>query len=430
MDVQVKQLPQSKVEITVKLVWDEWKGEIDHATEEVSKRVKIEGFRQGKAPRHLVEQKAGKGAIIAEAADHALRSSYARVLREQKIDAIGRPKAELVSHEENGALEYVVETAVVPTVEMVGWEKAVKKVNKDFADKKAIVEESAIDAELKKIAESRAKFVTVNREAQSGDAVEIDFAVSQDNVPIENGTSKQHHIVLGSGSFIPGFEEALLGMKSGEEKSFELSFPEKYHVKHLAGKPAHFDVKMRVVQERDIPVIDDAFATSLGKFENLEAFRANISDGMLKEAEHKLHEDRHGKLIEAITESAKADVPDILLDEEIGKMIAEFEVQLGSMGADFDSFLSQTGKNREEIEKEWRPQAYKRVLSSLALEAIAKEREIEPSAEEIETEMNRVLQYYRSIQQAEKDIDLARLHQYSSARLRNMKVLEFLETRV
>lgn len=427
MQVDIKKLPKSEVEISVSLGWDEWKSAFQHATEEVSKHVKVPGFRAGKAPRNMVEQKVGKGAILAEAAEHALHESYEKVLHAHKIDAIGRPKAEIKKSEENGDFEYVIVTAVMPELSLSGWEKGVKKANAEAEKKEATVDEKDIEKELRTVAESRAKFVTVNREARSGDGVEIDFRVLQDGVPIENGVSRGHHMILGKGTFIPGFEEAILGMKAGEEKSFDLTFPAEYHASHLAGKLAHFEVTMKTVEEREIPAIDDEFASSLGKFDSLEALKKNIWEGMLEEKKAALREERRGNIIEALVGASKAEIPDVLLAEERGKMLAEFELQLSQMGTSLDDFLAKSKKTREELEKDWTPQANRRVLSALALERIAIDRELEPSAADIEAEMNRVLQYYRSTKQVEKDIDLERLHSYSKGRLRNEKVLEFLE---
>ncbi|QQS16200.1 MAG: trigger factor [Candidatus Moraniibacteriota bacterium] len=427
MQVDIKKLPKSEVEISVSLGWDEWKSAFDHASAEVAKSVKIPGFRAGKAPRNMIEQRVGKGAILAEAAEHALHESYEQVLQLHHIDAIGRPKAEIKKSEENGAFEYVITTAVMPELSLSGWEKGVKKANAEAEKKDLSVDEKDIDKELRAVAESRAKFVTVNREARSGDGVEIDFRVLQDGVPIENGVSRGHHMILGKGTFIPGFEEAIVGMKAGEEKVFDLTFPSEYHAAHLAGKPARFEVTMKVVEEREIPAIDDEFASSLGKFENLEALKKNIREGMFEEKKSALREERRGNIIEALVEASKAEIPDVLLAEERGKMLAEFELQLSHMNTSLDDFLAKSKKTREELEKDWTPQANRRALSALALEKIAADRELEPSAVEIEEEMNRVLQYYRSMKQVEKDVDLERLHAYSKGRLRNEKVLEFLE---
>lgn len=430
MNVDIKQLPKSRVELSISLPWEEWKHAFDHAFQELSSEVKVAGFRPGKAPRALIEQKLGKGAILAEAVNHTLRESYERALREKEIDAIGRPEAEVKKTEEGGDFEYIIRTAVMPEVVFGNWEKAVKKVNQEFSatEKKGFDPSGEeISAELLKIAESRATFEKRDREARSGDAVNVDFRVLRDGVPIENGSSKDHHLVLGKGVFIPGFEEAILGMKVGEEKTVELSFPEKYHAAHLAGQKANFEIKLNMVEEPVLPLLDDAFAHSLGKFETLDALRESIRSGMAEERKTKQKEARRGKILEAIVGVVKAELPDVLVEEELGKMLAEFEAELQSSGFTLDQFFSNAKKTREELEKEWRPGAEKRVLSALSLERIAKDRLLEASAEDIEAEMNRTLQYYRSVKDAEKNIDLARLHQYAKGRLTNEKVLEFLE---
>lgn len=430
MKVDIKKLPKSRVEISVFLGWEEWKKEFSHAILEVSKSVKIEGFRAGKAPRELVEKRAGKGAILAEATDHALHHSYERVLREHsELEVIGRPEAEIKKSDEGGDFEYVIRTAVLPKISLAGWEAGIRKANAEFEKKKKDVSVSgeAVEKELARLAESRAKFVTVSREARSGDGVLINFRVLRDGVPIENGVSRGHRLILGKGVFIPGFEEAILGMRAGEEKSFDLTFPPEYHAKDLAGKPAHFEVSLTAVEERDVPAIDDAFAISLGNFENLEALSKTIQEGMLEEKKEAMREEHRGALIEAITDVSSAELPDILLAEETGKMLAEFELQLSQANASLEDFLTRAKKTREELEKDWAPTAKRRVLSALALQKIAEDRELEPSSEEVEAEMNRTIQYYRTVKHAEKDIDLARLHTYSTGRLRNEKVLEFLE---
>ncbi|QQS21091.1 MAG: trigger factor [Candidatus Moraniibacteriota bacterium] len=427
MRVDITPLPDSEVTLSIALSWEEWKKDVDKAVLTLGKSVKVEGFRAGKVPREVLERKIGKGALLAEAADSAIRRSYATLLRQNDIEAIGRPEVTLNEHEEGGEFRYTVKTARMPEVTLESWEEKIREVNRKQANETEGVTESEVDEALQKIAESRAKFVTVPREARTGDGVEIDFLVLQEGVPIENGTSKGHHLILGKGTFIPGFEEAILGMQAGEEKQFNLSFPLEYHAKHLAGKPARFEVKLKAVEERTIPEIDDAFAASLGAFETAEALRASVRGGLEKEKKEAQKESWRGEMIEAIVSVTHAELPAVLVSEERGKMLAEFELQLSEINTTLEEFLEKSKKTREELEAQWTGQAKKRVLSALALEKIAKDRDIEPTHEEVEAEMNRALRYYRTVRQAEKDIDLGRLHAYSAGRLRNEKVFEYLE---
>lgn len=427
MDVSVKKMPRSRAEIAVSIPWDEWKTEIDHAAEHLARDVKIEGFRPGKAPRAMLEKRLGKATILVEGAEHAIDHLYPAALEKSGIEAIGRPEVRLENVKEGEALSFVVETAVIPDITLKPWKKKVQEINKKQDKEKVEVSEAEIDAEVAKLAESRAKFVTVLREARQGDMVEVDFEVTMGGVPIEGGTGKKHPIVLGKGAFIPGFEEAILGLSAGEEKSVELSFPDQYHMKSLAGKPATFWVKVLLVQEREIPVVDDAFAASLGAFESVAALRKNMADGLRVEREQEAKEKRRVAILEAIVEEAEAELPEVLVESELRRMIAEFGRQASMMGMELGDYLARLGKTEEELAKDWRPQAEKRIRSGLALESIAWEEDIAVDQSEIEEEMNKALAYFKSVKQAEKDVDLAALYDAAKSRLRNEKLFQTLE---
>lgn len=427
MDVNVKKLPKSRVEMEVSVPWEEWKGEIDHAVEHLAGEIKMAGFRPGKAPRAMVEKRLGKATVLIEGAEHAIDHLYPAVLGQSKIDAIGKPEVRLDEVKDGEPLRFTVTTVVMPDVTLRPWEKKVKAVNEAHRNVKHEVSAEDVEKELRNIAESRAKQVTVAREARNGDVVLVDFVVRQGGVPIEGGTSRKHPIVLGKGAFIPGFEEALLGMKEGEEKTINLTFPEKYHVEALAGKPADFHVKVNVVQEQQIPDLDDAFAASLGRFENIGNLRENISEGMRMEKENEAKERRRIAILEAILKEAEAEIPEVLVESELRRMISEFGNQAAMAGMTLDDYLVRGKKTEEDLAEEWRPQAEKRILSGLALDAIVKEKEIEASQEEIEAEMNKVLAYAKSIEKAEKDLDLAAIYDAARSRLRNEKLFELLE---
>ncbi len=427
MNSTVKKLPKSQVEITVTLPWEEWKEELHHAAEHLAKDVKVSGFRPGKAPRDVIEKRFGKPAILVEAAEHAVQHSYPRALKQEEIDAIGKPEVTLGKLAEHEPLEYTVVTAVLPEVILKPWKDAVKGVNKEYAEKTDVVAEEEISAELDRLTEMRAKLVTVNREARMGDNVLVDFSVLQDGVLIENGKSEKHPLTLGKGVFIPGFEEQLLGMKEGDEKTFELTFPAEYHVKHLAGKPATFAVKMGVVQEREVPAIDDAFATSLGNFTSLENLKETMREGLLEEKKVKNKEERRGRLLDVLVEHSAIEHPEILIEEELSRMVREFEMQVRSMGLDFSEYLVQMKKTEEEMKKEWLPQAKKRLSAHMILDRLAKEEEMAVENEAVEAEMNKTLAQYKDTKDIEKKIDMERLYASVRGQLLNEKVFEFLE---
>ena len=223
---EVKKLPKSEIEIKVTVSWDEWKKYLDQAWSELSKDLKFPGFRPGKAPKDMVEKQLGKENILQNGAEKAIQKTYADILDKEKIDAIGVPKAEILKLAQGNELEYKIVTAVIPEVKIKDYKGSMKKINEKFKKEKIEIKDEEIGKEIKKIAESRAKLVTVSREAKNGDNVLVDFRVLRDGVPIENGTSKNHPLILGKGVFIPGFEENLLGMKENEEKKFALKFPD------------------------------------------------------------------------------------------------------------------------------------------------------------------------------------------------------------
>ena len=424
----IKKLPKSQIEIKITVPRDQWEKYLDVVASEASMEIKIEGFRPGKAPRKMVEQKVGKGVLLNGAAEKAVQKSYVDFVTKEKLEVIGAPEVKIEKIEEGHDLEYTAVVAVAPEVKIKdSYKKAVKKINENYKDKKAEATDDETQLELEKLANSRVKLVTVNREIKNNDSAEIDFTVLVDGVPIEGGTSKKHPMVIGKGVFIPGFEENLIGMKAGEEKEFELKFPADYHKKDLAGKPAVFKVKINLVQERQTPAVDDDFAKSLGSFENLEALKKNVREGMLEENQKKLKDQKRTEYIEKIIENMSVDLPEVLTHQEIHQMLQEFEQQLQMMGMNMEQYLGHLKKNKKELEKDWEPQAEERVKSAMALKEIAKLEEVAIDSKEIEEEMNKTLQYYKNVKNIEKNIDMERLYNYTKSMMENEKVFECLE---
>lgn len=423
----IKKLPNSEIEIKVTVAWEDWKNQIDLAVENLSKNVKMDGFRPGKAPRSYVEKAVGTKAILEEASEKAIQKTYAELLKKEKINAIGAPKAELLKLAEGNELEYKIKVAVLPEVQMKPWKEKIKKINENYKNKKIEISQEEIDKEMKRLAESRAKLAPVEREAKIGDNVMVDFQVFRDHVVVENGTSKNHPLILGKNVFIPGFEDNLVGMKAGEEKEFALKFPKEYHEKSLAGNLAQFKVKVNLVQERQLPEVNDEFAKSLGKFENLEALMKNFREGMLEEKKAKNQEDMRNEFLEELLKLVEVDLPEILVHEELHKMIHEFEGQVQSMGMTSEDYLQKMGKTVDDLEKEWEPQAEKRVKIFLILDEIAKQAEVQVANEKIEEEMNKTLNYYKQVKDGEKNIDMARLYNYVKETLTHQEVFNVLE---
>lgn len=425
---EIKKLPKSQVEFEITVPQKDWEKYFDAVAAEMSTEIKIPGFRPGKAPRNLVEQKLGKARIEAAAAEKAIEKSYVEYVTKEKLEVVGPPKVEILESVPGKDLKYKVTVPVMPEIKIEEkYVKDIKKINEDAKKKEVAISDEEVDLEIDKIANTRVKLVTVRREAKKNDSVEIDFQVLVGNVPIENGTSKNHPMIIGRGVFIPGFEENLIGMTEGDEKSFELNFPESYHKKDLAGKPATFKVKMNLVQERQTPEINDDFAKSLGNFSDLAALKKNVREGLEHEKEHKDKDEKRSQYIEAVIKRSQIDLPDVMVEEEIKKMFHEFEHQTQAMGMDINQYLEKIGKSAKELQKDWEPQAKKRVISALAINKIAKMENIVAESAEVEAEMNKTLQYYKKVKDAEKNIDMERLYNYSKNVLENEKVFEFME---
>lgn len=428
--MDIKKLPKSKVEFKISVAWNDWKKFLDEAVVEISKDVKVEGFRAGKASRKIIEQKVGKESILSTAAQKTIEKIYPKKVKEMELDVIGSPEINIINLVEGSDLEFSIISAVMPKIKLKkDWKEGVKKVNADYAKEKIEIADKDALVEIEKIAKSRAKLVTVKRATQKEDSVVLDFEVKRDGIIIEGGSAKDHNLILGSNVFIPGFEEEIIGLKEGDDKEFELKFPKEYHEKNLAGKPAQFSVKLKLVQEREIPKVDDEFAKSLGEFKTLDDLVKNIKEGMSKEQKFKMQEKRRGDIVEVLVDKIEAEdeFPEIIIHEEIHKMMSELEGQIQQTGMNLTDYLEKLGKNTEQLEKDWEPQAIKRIKAALALENIIKEKEIEISSEKIEEAMNKTLQFYKNEKDLKNKIDMKRLYDYTSGMLKNEEVFKMLE---
>ncbi len=423
--MEIKKLPKSQIEILLSVPAPELEKFLDMAAEELSREIKIDGFRPGKAPRNIVELKVGSEKVLAHGAEKAVKKSYTDSIIKNKIKAIGEPKITITKIALGNNLEFKAVVSIMPEITLGNHRKDVKNIKKG---KKVEVSEKEVSSELDNLARSRAKLITVNRPAQIGDRVEIDFEAKIEGKTIEGGVSKNHPLTIGENYFIPGFEDKLVGMKEGEEKTFELSFPADYHKKELAGQPATFKVRISLVQQKELPKIDDEFAKSLGKFENLEKLKTNLKEGMEMEKEKKNQEKWRTEAIEEIVKGSQMEIPDILLEGEMDKMMAEFEQNIAQMGMAMEVYLTNLKKSKVDLRKDWQEPAEKRVKAALVLREIAETENIKVESKEIEEEMNKVIAYYKNMGSLEKNIDMERLYNYTKGVLLNEKVFQLLES--
>ncbi len=421
MKTDIKKLPKSKIEIIAAVTGEELRPFAERTLNEFARQASIRGFRPGKAPKEIVEKEVGKIKIYEEAAIAAIKEHYPRIVEENKLEIIGEPKIEITKLVPGETMEFKVEASILPRVKLGDYKKVREKKNK------IEVKEETIESELKDLQKSRAKLVTVKREAKKGDKAEINFTSRVGGVKLDGGESKNHPLVIGESKFVPGFEENLIGMKEGEEKKFSVVFPKDYHKKDLSEKPVEFEVKMVLVQERILPELNEEFVKGLGKFKDVSELKASIKQGLLLELEDKETQRVRLKVIEAVVSKSEMDIPEILVHFEVHKMLDELKINIEQMGLKFETYLKNIGKTEEGLEGELLPEAEKRVKMNLVLNEIAKAEKIEITEKEIEEDINKALASLGNIEEAKAKIDLPRLKEYTKGVLSNRKVFDLLE---
>lgn len=422
MKIDIRKLPKSQVELTIELAPDELRSFLSEAVADISREINIPGFRPGKAPYDVVKSRVGEMKIYQEAAEKAVAKTYPRAVVEHKLVTIGSPKISLEKLAPGNPLVYRAAVALLPQV-ILGDYKKVK------IDKKAVkVESKEVDETLANLQKMFGKEKRVQRPVKKGDKVEIDMSTYVDNIPIDGGESKNHPMMIGEGHFIPGFEDSLIGLSEDQSKEFELKFPKEYHRKELAGKPVSFKVKTRSIFEIELPPLDDSFARLVGQFEKLDDLRQQIKKNIYEDKKMKEHQRWELAVIdEVVKRSTFEEIPDIVIESELHKMLHELEHEVTEQGMKFEDYLSSIRKSREDLEKEFRPQATKRVQSALVLRAIADKENISVDDSEIKKEIDNQKVKYRNNTEVLRQIATEEYHDYLKNVMRSRKVFEFLE---
>lgn len=410
-----------KIEISVEISKESVESYFKIAAEQLSKDMKVKGFRPGKVPVDIVEKEIGSEKLYGEAANVAIQRTLPGIIKDEELEVIGQPDIVVKKIVKNQEIEYMVTFQLMPEVDL-GEYKGLKAIKKEIK-----IDDSEIEKSIKYLLNSRTKFITVNREAKKVDKVEVDFEIKHDNVKIEDGESKNHPLVLGESNFLPGFEEKLEKMKADDEKEFSLKIPKDWKDKRIAGKELDFKVKMKLVQEREIPELNDEFAKSLGTFKSVKELKDSIKQGILTEKEVREKERIRLELIEKVVDNTKLDIPDVLIDQEVQKMEIDLRNSINSMGLDFDTYLKQLNKKIEDIKEEWKEQAEKRVKIGLCLREIIKKENINVDDKEIEEKINQDLKQYPNVEEVRKNIDMNQLKEYTKNILLNEKTFELLE---
>jgi trigger factor len=427
MKTELKKLPKSQVELTVEVPATKWKHYHEHAVECLANHVKIPGFRPGKADAKTLEKNLGASAIMEEVVEHAVNDTYREALKEHNLIPVGQPKIEVVKLAPENEIIYKAVLSVIPPVALSEDYKQKLSAEKIKLETPK-VEEKELKESIEYLLNSRAKTVTVERGAQKGDRVEIDFETRLDNVKIEKGESKHHPLIIGRSNFLPEFETNIIGMKAAEVKEFNVTFPKDYYQKQLADKKVSFKVKMNLVQEVITPKFDDEFAKSLGQFKEVKELEKSIVEGITVEKTKGEKEKFRTKIIEFLIKNyGSKELPDVLVDSEVERMMADFKQNVEQNGMKFEDYLSQVNKSEADLKQTWRQTAEGRINNYLITHEIVKLENITIPEEEISEQANKILANYKKPEDAAKELDPEKLKSNIYDILITEKVLVFLE---
>ena len=399
MKTKVKNISDVKVELTISLGVEELKAAEQVALTKLAKEVKIEGFRKGKAPLEMVAAQVDQNVLGQEVIENALSKAVAEAFLKEKIQAINRPEVDVKKFIPGTELEFTATSEIMPKVELGDYKNLKVKKEKASVSQKEINE--TIDQILKNFAEKK----KVKRAAKEGDEVIIDFLGKKDGVAFDGGKAEKFPLELGSKSFIPGFEEGLIGKKAGDELSLDLKFPKDYHAKDLAGAKVVFEVKIHEVRENVLPEINEEFLSKLGEFKTKEDFEKQIKEDLKTQKQAEADDKFKDELVKKLAEVSKVPVPEILLEDQKQSIEMDMQQNLMYSGLSLDDYLKRMGKTREEwLENDVKAVAESRVKSGLALAELSKVEKIQSSVDELDARIAQLKEQYGNSKEVVKQL--------------------------
>ena len=382
----VEKKEKSTVELTVQVEAEAFEAAVQKVYLKNRGRITVPGFRKGKAPRKIIERMYGASVFYDDAINEVYPAAYKEAVEEQGLDDVGYPRVEVVEAGKDG-LTFKALVSVRPEVKL-GEYKGLS------APKETVkITEKDIDEELKPYINRATRLVSVDREAKEGDTAVIDFEGFDNGAAFEGGKGENYELKLGSGMFVPGFEEQVVGMKVGEEKDLDITFPENYHA-DLAGKAVVFHVKVKEVKESQAPEVDDEFAKDVSEFETLAEFRKDLGEKLKTRKEAQAQSDFENAVLEKLTEEMECEVPDGMVDVQVDRLMDDYAMRIQSQGMKVEDYMSMMGLTPEAMRASARPAALKQVQTELALAAVAKAEGLEVSDEEYEAEITSLSEQY------------------------------------
>jgi trigger factor len=389
MSLQVEKLEKNMAKLTIEVPAEELEAAIEQAYQKNKGRIQIPGFRKGKVPRKLIEQMYGKSFFYEDAANALIPEAYEKAVEECTETIVSSPKIDVTQIEAGKPFIFTAEVALKPDVTL-GQYKGVEVPAADTA-----VTDEEVDADLNQQRENNSRMVTVDRAVEDGDIAVIDYEGSVDGVAFEGGKGENYSLAIGSHSFIDNFEEQLIGKKAGEEVDVNVTFPEEYHAKELAGKPALFKVSVKEVKEKQLPELDDEFASEVSDFETLAEYKEDIRKKLGEKKEEDSKRAKEDAAVEAVIAQAQMEIPDAMVETQQRQMLDDFAQRLQMQGMSLDLYCQYTGQTQASMLESVKPQALKRIQSRLVLEAVAAAEGIVASEEDYENEVKRMADNYK-----------------------------------
>ena len=390
MSLQVEKMEKNMAKLTIEVSAEELDKAMQNAYLKARGKISIPGFRKGKAPRKMIEQMYGKGIFLEDAVNALIPEHYSKALEECDLEIVSQPEIDVTQAEPGKAFIFTAEVAVKPEVTL-GEYKGVE-VPKSETE----VTDEDIDAEIKKEQEKNSRTVTVeDRGAENGDITTIDFEGFVDGVAFEGGKGTDYPLTLGSGSFIPGFEDQLVGAKAGDHVEVNVTFPEEYQAAELAGKAAVFQCDVKKVETKELPELDDDFAQDVSEFDTLAEYREDVKKNLTEKKEKEARAAKENAAVDKAIENAEMEIPDAMLNTQVRQMMNDFASRMQSQGLTMEQYFQFTGMTAEKMQEEMKPQALKRIQTRLVLEKIAETENIEVSEDEVNEEISKMAEMYK-----------------------------------
>ena len=390
MSVQVEKLEKNMSKLTVEVSAEDFKAAIKKAYNKTKNRFAIPGFRKGKASQAVIEKMYGEAVFYEDAADEAINSTYAEAMKESGLDIVSRPEITVEQIGKDQAFIYSALVAVKPEVTLGEY----KGVEVEKAD--AAVTAEDVEAELKRVQEQNARLLTVeDRPVADGDQTVIDFEGFVDGKGFEGGKAEDYPLTIGSHSFIDTFEEQLIGKNIGEECEVNVTFPTEYHAAELAGKPAMFKVTVKEIKVKELPALDDEFASEVSEFDTLDEYKQDIEKKLQERKEKAAASQNEDRVVAKVVENASMEIPEKMIDAQVDNMLRETAQRMQSQGLSMDLYMKYTGMTADQMKDQMRPEAVKRIQTRLVLEAVVKAENIETSEEKLDEEIAKMAEAYK-----------------------------------